>query len=93
MKNLDLFRMNDWNIRKYGMVTLSLLLAYDVVFLINKFLFEVPILLQLLGFIVLTFIPGFIILRILKVHSIDRTANFLLAVGLSLSFKLFLDLL
>jgi len=86
MRIPDFLRMNDWNIRKFSVVVLSLFVAYDGAFLTNEFLFKVPILPQLLGFIVLTFIPGFIILRILKVHSIDRTTNFLLAVGLSLSF-------
>jgi len=82
----DIFRLNDWEIRKFIVIVLSTLIAYDATFLADKFLFKIPILPQLLGFVILTFIPGFIILRILKVHNIDRTQNFLLAVGLSLSF-------
>lgn len=82
----DIFRLNDWQARKFILVVLSALIAYDAIFLADKFLFKIPILPQLLGFVTLTFIPGFVILRILKVHDIDRTQNFLLAVGLSLSF-------
>ena len=92
MRIPDFFRMNDRNIRKFAIVILSFLIAYDSTFLINKFLFKVSILPQLLGFIVLTFIPGFVILRILKVHNIDRVTNFLLAVGLSLSFLIIFGL-
>ena len=93
MRIPDFLRMNNWNIRKFSIVTLSLLIAYDGTFLMNKFLFDISILPQLLGFIVLTFIPGFVILRILKVHNIDRVTNFLLAVGLSLSFIMIYGLL
>jgi len=81
----DIFRLNDWGIRKFILIVLSTLIAYNAIFLADKFLFKIPILPQLLGFVILT-IPGFIILRILKVHDVDRTQNFLLAVGLSLSF-------
>ena len=93
MRIPDFLRMNDWNIRRFSIVSLSILIAYDGIFLTNKFLFNIPILPQLLGFIVLTFIPGFIILRILKVHNIDRATNFLLAVGLSLSFIMIFGLI
>ena len=93
MRIPDFLRMNDWNIRRFIIVTLSILVAYDGIFLTNKFLFKVPILPQLLGFIVLTFIPGFIILRILRVHNVDRATNFLLAVGLSLSFIMIFGLI
>ena len=89
----DIFRLNDWGIRKFILIVLSTLIAYDAIFLADKFLFKIPILPQLLGFVILTFILGFIILRMLKVHNIDRTQNFLLAVGLSLSFIMIYGLL
>ena len=93
MRIPDIFRLNDWQMRKFSLLVLSIIVAYDSSFLTDKFLFEIPMLPQLLGFIVLTFIPGFIILRILKVHNIDRTANLLLVVGLSLSFIMLLGLI
>ena len=93
----DIFRLNDWQLRKFIFFILLTLIAYDGIFLADKFLLEIPILPQLFGFVVLTFIPGFMILRILKIHDIDRAINFLLAVGLSLSFimtfGLFLNIL
>ncbi|MBN1761697.1 MAG: DUF2206 domain-containing protein [Methanomicrobia archaeon] len=89
----DIFRLNDWQIRRSSQLLLSLLVAFDVIFLVDKFIFELPILPQLFGFVVLTFIPGFIILRILKIHDLDRTTNFLLTVGLSLSFIMIFGML
>ncbi|MBT9150490.1 MAG: hypothetical protein DDT40_00662 [candidate division WS2 bacterium] len=86
MRLPDIFRLNDWQIRRFNLFILSILIAYNAIFLTDKFLLKIPILPQLFGFIILTFIPGFIILRILKVHDIDKTQNFLLAVGSSLSF-------
>jgi uncharacterized membrane protein len=82
----DIFRLNDWRIDIFILAVLCSLVIYNIGFLINRFFFKAFILLQLLGFINLTFVPGFIILRILRVHGIKRIESFLLAAGLSLSF-------
>ena len=42
------------------------------------------------GFFILTFIPGFIILRILKLHDLDISKSLLLSIGLSLSYIMIL---
>ena len=88
----DLFRWNDWNIRRFNLFILSILVAYDFSFISNIPLYGIEILSKILGFVILTFVPGYIILRIFNVHDIDRVVNFLLAIGLSLSFIMILGL-
>lgn len=87
MRIPDIFKLNDWENRKFVLVILSVLLVYDNLVLLDIFLFKIPILPQLLGFFILTFIPGFIILKILKIHNIDRILNILLVIGLSMFFN------
>lgn len=82
----DLFRLNDWSTRRFNLFIWSILVAYDFSFISNVPLYSLEILSKILGFVILTFIPGYIILRIFKVHDIDRVVTLLLAVGLSLSF-------
>ena len=92
MRIPDFLRANDWQIREFFFLFLFTLISYDLVFLIDKFLIKLLVLPQLLGFGVLTFMFGFIILRILKVHCVNRTLNILLTVGLSLSFTMIFGL-
>jgi len=51
--------------------------------------FDIPILRQIVGFIFLTFIPGILILRILKVHNISTIECLVYSVGLSIAFVMF----
>jgi len=51
--------------------------------------FDMPILRQVLGFIFLTFIPGFLILRILKLGKRNVIDTLIFSVGLSIAFLMF----
>ncbi len=51
--------------------------------------FEIPILRQVIGFIYLTFVPGVIILRLLKVHRLGAAESLLLSTGIGISFIMF----
>jgi len=92
MRIPDILKLNDWENRKFVLVIFSVLLIYDNLVLLDIFRFKIPILHQLLGFFILTFIPGFIILKILKIHNIDRILNILLVIGLSMFFNILLGL-
>jgi len=54
--------------------------------------FDIPILRQAVGFVFLTFIPGMLILRILRIHNITIVESLLYAVGLSIAFVYFVGL-
>lgn len=77
--------MNDWRIGKFLLVILSVQLALLGSIGIENIGLHIPLLRQLIGFIYLTFIPGIIILRILKLHDLDSLETLLYAVGLSLA--------
>jgi len=55
--------------------------------------FDVPMARQVLGFIYFTFLPGFIILKLLKLEELDRVETFLFSVGLSVAFLMLAGLL
>ena len=85
--------MNDWRIGKFLIVILSIQLAMFGSIGIDNIGLHIPLLRQLIGFIYLTFIPGLIILRILKLHELDSIETLLYAVGLSLASLMFSGLL
>ncbi|HML04780.1 MAG TPA: DUF2206 domain-containing protein [Methanobacterium sp.] len=54
---------------------------------------NIPILGQFITFIYLTFIPGFLILRILKLHELDNVKTIIFSVGLSIVSLMFIGFL
>jgi uncharacterized membrane protein len=56
-------------------------------------IFDIPVARQIVVFIYLTFIPGLIILKLLKVEELDRLEAILLSIGLSISFSMLFGLL
>ncbi|KAF5426127.1 putative membrane protein [Candidatus Methanomarinus sp.] len=71
-----------------------ILILFGSVFLTDvAILLNIPYLRSLLGFIFLTFLPGFLILGILKLDKIGLIEKFVLSIGLSVSFSMFFGLL
>jgi uncharacterized membrane protein len=54
--------------------------------------FELPFLRQIIGFIYLTFIPGYLLLKILKSHRLGKSEIVLYSVGLSIAFQMVVGL-
>ena len=48
--------------------------------------FDVPVARQVIGFVYFTFVPGFIIIKLLKLDELDRLETILFSVGLSVAF-------
>jgi uncharacterized membrane protein len=90
MNLINPLRMNDWSIKQFLPVIFTVqILVWSVIFL--DFLnLNIPILKQLLLFVYLTFIPGILILRILRIHNLDTLHVLLYSVGMSLSTLMFL---
>ena len=80
---------NDWEIKKCLSTSLASLLATLGLVGLAALGFDIPILRQVVGFILLTFIPGILILRILKIHNIGVVESLLYSVGLSLAVVYF----
>jgi len=55
--------------------------------------FDVPIARQVVGFVYFTFVPGFIVVKLLKLHELDWIETLLFSVGLSIAFLMFGGLL
>ncbi len=62
-------------------------MVYATVFL------DVPIARQVIGFLYLTFVPGFVIIKLLKLHELDVLETILFSVGLSVAFLMIAGLL
>ena len=61
--------------------------------LFDHLIVEVPILRQIICFIYLTFVPGILILRVLKLRGLSITETILYSIGLSLSLLMFIGFL
>ena len=85
--------MNDWEIVKFLKVILAIQLALWGVISLDAIGLQIPIIRQLIGFIYLTFVPGILTLRILKLHKLGNIETVLYTVGLSIATLMFTGLL
>jgi uncharacterized membrane protein len=83
------FQMNDWEIKKFLKVVLTIQLAVGIAIGLDAIGLQIPILRQFIGFIYLTFVPGILILRIVKLHKLGNIETLLYTVGLSLATLMF----
>jgi uncharacterized membrane protein len=86
-------QMNDWKIKKFLKAILAIQFAVWGTIGLDAIGFQIPILRQFIGFIYLTFIPGIIILRILKLHKLGNIETLMYTVGLSIATLMFTGLL
>ena len=82
-------QMNDWKIKKFFRIILAIQLALWGLIGLDALGIQIPIARQLIGFIYLTFVPGFILLRILKLHQLGNIETILYTIGLSISILMF----
>ena len=82
-------QMNDWEIGKFFKVVLSIQLAVWGATGLDTIGLQIPIIRQLIGFIYLTFIPGILILRIIRLHKLGNIETLLYSVGLSITTLMF----
>lgn len=90
MKVINLLQMNDWPIKKFLIIIFSFQLLFWGSIGLDLIGFRIPILRPLVCFIYLSFLPGFLVLRILKLHKLECIENLLYSVGLSLSILMFI---
>jgi len=78
----------EWKSRDFLVIILFLqLIVYAMVF------FDVPVARQVIGFLYLTFVPGFVIAKLLKLDKLDGLETVLFSVGLSVAFLMIAGLL
>ena len=79
------FQINDWEIKKFLKVILTIQLAIWGAIGLDAMGLQIPILRQFIGFIYLSFVPGILIIRVLKLHKLGNIETLLYTVGLSLA--------
>ncbi|KAF5420331.1 MAG: putative membrane protein [Candidatus Methanomarinus sp.] len=86
MELYELLRIN--SLEKNTFLKFILAIQFTILFIIglDAIGLNIPILRQLIGFIYLTFVPGILIFRILKIHGFDLVNTLLFTVGLSITF-------
>jgi uncharacterized membrane protein len=80
---------NDWKIKACLLLCGGLVLIQVLLTITAAAGLDIPILRQVVGFIFLTFIPGILLLRILRVHEINTTESVAYSVGLSVTLVMF----
>lgn len=85
-------QMNDWEIGKFLKVILAIQLMMWGAIGLGAIGFQIPLMRQFIGFIYLSFVPGIVILRILKLHKIGNIETILYTVGLSIATLMFTGL-
>lgn len=85
--------LNEVSFKKFAIISLSLFLAFNGSISLNHFGIDIPLVRQIFGFLFLTFIPGYTILRILQIYKADKVEALLYAVGLSLLYIMSVDIL
>lgn len=81
--------MNAWDIKRCLVLAGSLLLAMLGLIGLASLGLDIPVLRQIVGFVFLTFVPGILILRILRIHNTGIVESLAYSVGLSLAFIMF----
>lgn len=89
MRLINLLQINDLDIKSFLKIILAVQLAVWGTIGLDAMGLQIPIMRQLIGFIYLTFIPGILIIRILKIHNIGTTKFILYSTGLSIAFDMF----
>jgi uncharacterized membrane protein len=85
-------QMNDFEIGKFLKIVLAIQFAMWGAIGLDVMGLQIPIIRQFIGFIYLTFIPGIILLRILKLHKLSIIETLLYTVGFSIATLMFTGL-
>src|SRR5659263_206441 len=85
----DIIQLNDWEPKKFLRMILAIQLVMLGSIILDFMGMEIPILRQVVGFVYLTFVPGIIIIRLLKLHKLGVAETIILSTGLSISFLMF----
>ncbi len=86
----DIIQLNDWEPKKFLIMIAAIQLAMLGLIGMDWLGWEISILRQFVGFVYLTFIPGIIILKLLRLHRLGTVKTVLLSTGLSISFLMFI---
>ena len=90
MKLINPLQMIDWPIKKFLIIIFACQLLFLGSISLDFIGLKIPMIRPLICIIYLSFIPGILILRILKLHRLGSIKNLLYSTGLSLSLLMFM---
>jgi len=90
---LNPLRINDWEIKSCLEVVIFIQIAVIGFTVLGILGFNVPVVRPITGFVYLTFIPGILLLRILRIHKLSAAETLLYSVGLSIALLMLTGLL
>jgi len=93
MKIKNFICLNDWSIRNFIIFIITLQCIVLSLIFLDIIGFDIPIAQEIISFIYLSYVPGIIILRILRVHKINNIETLSYSVGLSLSILMLVGFL
>ena len=93
IKDFIITPANDWPIKQCLALVASLLVFLLCLIGLSILNFDIPLLRQIAGFAFLTFVPGILLLRILRIHNLNIIESYLYAVGLSLALIMLIGVL
>jgi len=93
MKVINIFKMNNWDIKKFLKVILLIQITLFAFIILEYAGIQIPVLRQITAFVYLTFIPGYLILRILKMHELKTIKIILYSSGVSIASLMFIGFL
>lgn len=85
VKMLNPLKMNDWEINKFLTVIFTIQISLLSLIGLEFIGIKISILRELVAFIYLLFVPGVLILRVLRLHKLNNIEALLYTVGLSIS--------
>lgn len=85
--------MNDWSMRKYGLIFLSATLVVLGILALEQEGFNTRGFGQLIVAAYLTFFPGILVLRCLRIHGLSTSKTFVLTIGSSIATLMFVGAL
>lgn len=84
MKFNNIFTLNDWKFNEFAYTIILIQILMWVVGILSMNSIHIPVFNDIITLLYLGFVPGIIILRILKLHNLGNTFTTLLSVGLSI---------
>lgn len=92
MYTLNFLKITDFDRKKFLIFVIAIQLSYIGLEFYEFLGLKIPLIKEVVSIIFLVFLPGILILRALRIHTKSTLNNFLLTVGLSISFVMIIGL-
>ena len=83
------FQMNDWELVPFLKVVITLHLIFLGLIFLDSAGFSIPVIHPLISFLYIIFIPGILMIRVLRLHNLGSIETLLYSVGLSIAVLMF----